>query len=386
MRPVSFTTQNHYVPQWYQRRFYPDGLSEQKVYYLDLTPERKRRGDGGFYTRSAVRRLGVKECFKEDHLYTLFFRNYPSDQIEKRFFGVIDDRGTNAVDFFSNYDYKNGAHEAVHDLLRFMDAQKLRTPKGLDFIRKLTRSKTSQEGLVLMGDLWQMHITIWMEGVWEIVSCDNSTTNFIMTDHPVTTYNKCLFPGSPSCAYPNDAEIERVGTHTIFPLSLTRCLVITNLGYVRNPKANGLRIRENPRYFEQTMFDLRKIQTGRQVSETDVLAINYILKNRAKRYIASHRKEWLYPERDMDITMWNKLGSKYFLFPDPRKVSFTTGFFAGNDRGPTFSQDEYGRIPNDNDPNVRRKRDKEWKSFHDFKDAWDAMYGPLSREEFVKYV
>ncbi len=384
---MSFTSQNHYVPQWYQKRFHFEGAKESKVYYLDLNPDRVKRKDGGYYFRQAIRRLGTKECFKQEHLYTLFFRGYPTDVVEKRFFGTIDDRGAKAVEFFSNYEINDKSGPAFQDLMRFMDAQKLRTAKGLDFIRYLSGKGDAQEVLAIMRSLWQMHVTIWTEGVWEVVKCPQSPTKFIISDHPVNTFNKKLFPGSKYCRYPLDAGIERLGTHTIFPLDLNHCLIITNLGYVRNPKINGLKLRENPRYFAQTIFDIRKVQTGREIEEKDVLAINYIIKRRSKRYIASPEKEWLYPEKHMAKTVWwNKLGSKHFLMPDPRKVSFSTGIYMGGDKGPVWAQDEYGRIPNDKDPQVKRKRDKEWQAFQASKRSWDSIYGPLNIEELRKYI
>jgi hypothetical protein len=133
------------------------------------------------------------------------------------------------------------------------------------------------------------------------------------------------------------------------------------------------------------MIDLRKVQTCREISEEDVIVINFIIKNRARRYIAAPVKEWLYPEKQTRKRLWSKLGSKYFLMPDPRKISFTTGIFTGNDNGPTWAQDEYGRIPNDKDPNIKKKRDKEFKTFHAFQHNWDRLYGPLTKEELSKY-
>jgi len=383
---VSFTSQNHYVPQWYQKRFYPPNVQEKKVFYLDKHPDRVAQKNGSHYARKAIRRLGTKQCFKQEHLYTLFFRDFSSDDIEKKFFGVIDACGAEAVEFFSHYEVNGHSRPAYQDLMRFMDVQKTRTPKGFDYLKTLISSESSQQALAAMQSLWQIHITIWSESVWEIVNCHNSDIKFLMSDHPVVTYNKRLFPGSASCLYPFDAEIQRLGTHTIFPLDWEHCLILTNLGYVRNPKANGLKTRENPRYFQPSVFDLRKIQTEREIPTKDVLAINYILKNRAKRYVAAYEKRWLFPEKEMSTTNWNKLGTKYFLFPDPRKVSFTTGFFAGNDDGPTWAQDEYGRIPDDENANVKRLRDKEWTAFHRFQEAWDSMHGPLSDEEFRKYI
>jgi len=41
--------------------------------------------NGLFHYRDSLRMLGTRECFKDDHLYTLFFGDYASDFIEKSF-------------------------------------------------------------------------------------------------------------------------------------------------------------------------------------------------------------------------------------------------------------------------------------------------------------
>lgn len=384
---MSFTEINHYVPQWYQRRVIPTGLKEQKLYYLDLTPDRVTHPDGSFHYRNESRRLGPPSCFAQQHLYTLFFGVHAADVIEKRFFGAIDRLGADAVDFFSSYTVNNETESALHNLIRYLDAQKLRTPKGLDYIKRMSRRDGShQAALHLMGQLWQLHVTIWMEGVWEVLSCDGSSTKFIVSDHPVSTYNKKLFPLSPKCQYPLDAPIELVGTHTIFPLDLNHCLVITNLGYVRNPWINPLRVRVNPRYFAPTLFDIRKVQIDRHIPEEHVRAINYIIKKRARRYIAAGQKEWLHPERFLKTTMWDNLGNRFFLMPDPRKVSFSTGIFVGYKDGSAWGIDEYGRRPREDDPRIEAQRNLEWKTFQKAKKAWETEFGQLTREELLRYM
>jgi len=382
---MSIAHHNHYVPQWYQKRFLAPDRAEDKLYYLDLDPERVDHPGGGFHYRNALRRLGPVNCFAQDDLYTLTFGNQASDVIETHFFGNIDGNGTSAVEHFSNYEVNAAAESAYRNLMDYMDAQKLRTPKGLDFLRKASGTNNNDAVLQVMGALHRAHITIWSEGVWEVISCHESPTKFIVSDHPVTTYNKGQFPGSSGCQYPIDSPIELLGTHTVFPLDLNRCLVITNLGYVRNPNINPMKVRQNPRYYAETMFDLRKVQTGRQVSEDYVRAINYVLKRRAKRYIAAGKEEWLNPERHLSTTLWNKLGGKIFLMPDPRKVSFTTDFVVGLKDGGAWGHDEYGRLSDENDPAVKRLREKEWETFQASKRSWDSMFGPLSREEMIKY-
>lgn len=383
---MTFAHHNHYVPQWYQKRFLAPGRSEDKLYYLDLAPERVDHPNGGFHYRDALRRLGPVSCFAQDDLYTLTFGDQASDIIETRFFGGIDGNGPTAVEHFSDYEVNNAAGDAYQNLTRYMDAQKLRTPKGLDLLRKLGGADDNEVVLHVMGMLHQVHITIWSEGVWEVIACDESPTKFIISDHPVTTYNKSEFPGSKACKYPLDSRIELLGTHTIFPLDLNRCLVITNLGYVRNPKINPTRPRVNARYFEESMFDLRSIQRGRQVIEDYVRAVNHVIKSRAKRYVAAGKREWLYPERHLPTLMWNKLGGRDFLMPDPRKVKFTTGMYMGWDDGRAWGHDEYGRHSDENDPEVKRLRAKEWAAFQASKAAWDSRYGKLDREDWKKYI
>ena len=83
--------------------------------------------------------------------------------------------------------------------------------------------------------------------------------------------------------------------------------------------------------------------------------------------------------------MWNKLGDRFFLMPDPRKVSFSTGIFIGGKDGSSWATDEYGRPVRDDDPQVEKLRDKEWDTFQKAKQAWDQKFGKLTRDEMVRY-
>lgn len=380
--PADFTAINHYVPQWYQNRFIPAGLKERKYHYLDMAPERVPDGSSkGFHLRNERRHLGPISCFEQEHLYTLFFGGNATDVIEKKFFGKIDDAGSAALELFLDYNWTKLEQHTIYDFLDFIGAQKLRTPKGLDHLKLVAKGADHRRALVYMQQLRQVYVTMWMECVWEVLYCDHSPTKFIVSDHPVTTYNKGLFPLSEPCTYPKDAGIDLLGTHTIFPLSLNRCLVLTNLGYVRNPAVNPVKPRENPRAYQQTMFDMRTVQTGRQIAEQDVQAINYIMKKRARRFVAAGEKEWLFPEKHFEKTMWNKLGDQFFLMPDPRKMQFTTEILMGFNGGGGFGVDEYGRRPTRKDSDVKALRDKEWITFHKHRKLWESKFGVLSGAE-----
>jgi hypothetical protein len=94
--------ENHYVPCWYQERFLPT-TGECKFRYLDLHPEQFRDPSGVLRTKKNVWRWGASSCFKETDLYTVKHGRYESTDIERFFFGKVDEDGREAVEFFSRY-------------------------------------------------------------------------------------------------------------------------------------------------------------------------------------------------------------------------------------------------------------------------------------------
>lgn len=366
----NFTIANHYVPQWYQKRFFALGSNSTTLFYLDKTPDKILLPNGAVKLKKSLYVQGPKKCFKQDHLYTLLFGDLATDVIEKRFFGALDRRGDEAVRFFEDYSYREGAHEAFSAMLDYLAAQLFRTPKGLHLIRVLARSPDHQHALRALLNYWQLYKTIWQEGVWEVFHCKNSQTKFIISDCPVTTYNKQVFPGSLEVGRFGIALFERIGTHVLFPLGAEHCLCITNLQYVRNPKVKTTKFRENPRYYGQGLFDLRKIQHGREISEDEVIAVNHVLKTNSLRYVASSSEGSLQPEKRLKEKFWSKVGGPYFLHPDPRKVSFTTAIFTGGGKGPSLGTNEYGHYDIDN-KRARALREVEWRTFQAAKASWD---------------
>jgi Protein of unknown function (DUF4238) len=357
---------HHYVPQWHQRRFLPDGQS--KLYYLDLKPETILSG-GVKHTRKALRCLGPARCFCVEDLYSMRFGKATSDAMERFLFGNVDRDGAAAVDFFRVYDdYKDGIHEAFRALVAYMGAQRFRTPRGLDWIRRAGGVPDHTRTLMVMSELFQLYSAMWMEGVWEIVHARNSTVKFIISDEPVTFFNRLVFPGE--APYPGGDDFPNVGTRTIFPLSMDSCLIITHLQLVRNPHHKPLAIRENARMFGKTMFDLTDIQFGRELEENEILRINHILKLCATRFIAAADKEALYPERHLAGPNWAKLDDDWFLLPNPWKVAFTTGLMMGFKDGRTLAVDEYGRDPRHSRYEERKRQNTEFQTFEQCKREW----------------
>jgi hypothetical protein len=356
---------HHYVPQWYQREFLPAG--QGRFYYLDLHPETIVTGNRS-YTRRSLLRWGPAQCFFKNDLYSLKLGNWTSDQIETMFFGDIDRRGQAAVKVYRNYKgYTDGLREAFPALTQYMDAQRFRTPKGLDQLRKLTDVRDQNTALMVLQKVFRYHTTMWSEGVWEIVSARRSSTKFILTDEPVTFFNRRLFPSE--SVYPGDIELDKTGTRTLFPLGPEACLIITHTQLARNPRSNPLAPRENARAYDMTMRYLLDTQFDRELEEDEVLRTNVILKTRATRYIAAAREESLYPERLASTTDWAKLDNDWFLLPNLYKIHFRTGIVAGGD-GFRFDRDEYGYSPRDANYQNKRRRKREHEAHDRTRHEW----------------
>lgn len=278
--------------------------------------------NGHQYTRNALLRWGPPRCFYLDDLYTTAFGAWKSTEIEERFFGPVDQQGKAAVEYFATFERPSADSEKLGAMLPYMSIQKLRTPKGLGNFFSITGSDNQNNALIRMQEVQQIFCTLWTECVWCIADASESSTKFILSDHPITVYNQGCFPGSKYCLGHNDPDIGLNGTHTIFPLSLEKILILTNLSWVRNPHGKPIKERPNPVPFRRTVFNFHDIQTGRMLSDEEVNEINLIIKKRAYRYIAAAEEEWLYPEKKVSTNQWNQLGDGYLLMPDPRSVSF----------------------------------------------------------------
>ena len=340
---MEITRRNHYVPIWYQKLFIPAGSSQ--LYYVDLVPERKALPDGRVITLHDCCLWGPKKCFWEKDLYTTSFFGIPNDEIERFLFGAIDTAGSAAVRALLENDIAK-LHDLFNKFFEYLDAQKIRTPKGLDWI-KTKYPRLSQLQLMLeMQQIRQLHCTMWVEAVREIVSAEDSDIKFILTDHPVTIYNPACPLDSINCKYPEDPSTAFKGSQTIFPIDLNHCLILTNLEYAREPQRTDLLTnRTNARNFGQTISRIDAMIRSRKLKPEDVGAINYILKARARRYIAAANKKWLYPEHNLQGN-WAEIG-KVLLPPKNELWHFGGEMYFGYKDGSTHYQDEFGRTVGD---------------------------------------
>ncbi|MGN6620491.1 MAG: DUF4238 domain-containing protein, partial [Sphingomonas sp.] len=263
-----------------------------------------------------------------------------NDEIERKLFGDIDTRGSRAVRAFAGTDIA-AWHEHFGTFFEYIDIQKLRTPKGLAWLRAQYPALHQNELMMEMQGIRMLHTTIWTECVREIVSAEDAGVKFLLTDHPVTIYNHALPPEAPQCAFPHDPGIALKASQTLFPMSRNHCLILTNLEYAENPSGPPLEKRIFARNFRQSMVRTDKMIRTRRLTDIEVARINHVLKSRAQRHIAAGKREWLYPEQHASGT-WADLAAT--LLP-PRDELWRYGgeTYVGFKDGSVRYQDAYGR-------------------------------------------
>jgi len=376
---ISNTYNNHhYVPQWYQKNFIFNNKKQKELYYLELNPKQSTTQNGHiYYPKNPISRP-TEHCFNEDNLYSLSINQQTIKLIETEIFGVIDKKSSDSINYFQNFQHPSVKPEALDYLLLHMSSQKLRTPKGLKWLENKFKIKNKNDLLEILVDLLYLYCAIWTDSIWQIADATNSNTKFILSDHPVTTYNKTCGPHSNLCRDYNDPDIRLNGTHTIFPLSLNKIIIITNLSWARNPYQNSKSTRPNPDFFRDAMFKFTDIQTHRLLTEQEVREINYIIKKRAYKYIASTEKEWLYPEKYVS-KKWDSYGKGYLLMPDPRSLSLGGTIYVGHNNNATKVYDEYSRHPNNPDFEKESKTLSEKNTLYKFKGEFARLFGPYRR-------
>ncbi|HTE57195.1 MAG TPA: DUF4238 domain-containing protein [Verrucomicrobiae bacterium] len=339
---------NHYVPEWYQKNFISPDSTDGSYFYLRLRPEGFRDSKGRLHYAKPLKKWHPSRCFAEDDLYTTRFSGLESRDIERLFFGAIDTKGKDAVDHFINYQYPDWRGEPIGDLLQYMTTQRMRTKKGLVWLSEQINSNDTNEILRRMVELKNVFDAIWTECVWQLVDAADSDTKFIVSDHPITIYNRQLGPRQPTwCKGFRDPDIRMVGSHTVFPLNLNKALILTNLSWVRNPYQSSKNLRPNPGFYRNTVFDFHRLHLNRKLSELEVKQLNFIIKSRAYMFIASGKEEWLYPERDISKSDWNIFGNGILCMPDPRSMNYGGEIFGSSGAGTKWAVDSYGRRPND---------------------------------------
>lgn len=331
------TKDNHYIPQWHQKGFMSDRdnqLRHQMRKEISLPNGELKVYEGCKWYTPAQRFYG-------EHLYSTFFGEEVNDDIERKLFGPIDDNGSKAVRAFLTDDQAEWHHH-FEDFFTYLDAQKLRTPKGLDWIRSKYPELNQLQLMIEMQSLRTIHCALWAEGVRELVSAEDSDVKFIVSDHPITVYNYACPPDSELCEYPNDPDISLKGSQTIFPLDKNRCLILTNLEYAQDPgNANPLEQRTNATRMRRSMVNTIEFINNRKLTADGVTKINHIIKSRAKESVAAGKEDWLYPESGITCD-WAEL--RHVLLPPENELYRYGGeMYAHFEDGTVHYQDAFGR-------------------------------------------
>lgn len=296
--------------------------------------------DGRLIRGRSVFDAPPKRCFYQTDLYSTFFGAAVNDEIERRLFGDIDTRGADAVRAFEATD-PAAWHEHLGAFFEYLDIQKLRTPKGLAWLKGQYPALDQNELMREMLGIRMLHTTIWAQCVREVVSAEDSDVKFIVTDHPVTIYNHALPPSAPQCVYPNDPSIALKASQTLFPLSRNHCLILTNLEYAKDPSAAPTEKRTFARNFRPSLVRTDKFIRIRRLMSLEVARINRVLKARARRYVAAGRREWLQPEGSA-VGSWVELAAT-LLPPSSQLWGFGGEIFVGYRDGSVRYQDAFGR-------------------------------------------
>lgn len=319
---------HHYVPQWYQRRFLPKGKGE--FFVLDKTPIRSILcGDGqvrALQKPKRIRQSGTNELFQEENFYSLSFPLVTKDILEKTLFGTLDDLGSigNAMLLewptttphpdSDCYPFQFGdPNKQILNLIKFIDAQKSRTPRGIDSLK----TKLSQYGYSDIDNNLAMSLfikrrhdncTVWLESLWEIFSTPSLEHRFLLSDEPVLFYNMDCFPASKECSYPFEPHPFWRGTRVIYPLSPYKLLLLSHKEHVDQPsRLKAKRMRQNARIYGDTIFGFTEIENSRTLTADEVLAINHAIKIRATRFVASPIQDDLFPEDSLKPIRWSSL-------------------------------------------------------------------------------
>lgn len=287
---MSDPRKHHYVPEWYQKGFFEPAADT--VAYLDLSPPDIMLPNGNTKKGSSRFSKAVPaRCFWRRDIYSTFFGAEPNVEIEKMLFGMIDTQGSQAVRAMASRDVARW-HAHFTSFFVYMDAQKLRTPKGLEWLRSRYQHLTQNALMQEMQAVRTMHCGLWVGAVREVVSAEQSGVKFIISDHPVTVYNYALAPEHAHCRYPDDPSIALKASQTIFPLNRDFCLILTNLEYAQDPALSDPAEKKTfARHFHEAMTRTNAFIRTRSLFDDDVARINLIIKRRARRYIAAGRDE-----------------------------------------------------------------------------------------------
>jgi len=329
------TKRNHYVPEWYQKRFLKEG---QNTFFVNTVQKNIKLPNG---TEKAItpkiKIKGPDKIFYGIDLYNIFFKGIRIDEIEKFFFGSIDRKGKSGLIDYVNNDI-SGMHHSFSDFLEYISIQKIRTPLGLSLLKEKFHPKMSYAQLLIeMQFIKHIYCTIFAESVREVVSAKNSNIKFLLSDNPVAIYNPQILPEDKIF---RTCSLHSIGTQILFPLDLNHCLIFTHLEYAKNPNiADTLKTKTNARNMDTPLIYLEANIRKRELSDNEVLIINNIIKKNSEKHYAASEREWLFPEKTIS-KKWHEYTD--VLLPKDELYKFDGETFIGYKDGSVEYRDNLG--------------------------------------------
>lgn len=329
------TKRNHYVPEWYQKRFLKEG---QSTFFVNTVQKNIKLPNGTEKTITPkIKIKGPDKIFYGMDLYNIFFKGIRIDEIEKFFFGSIDRKGKVGLIDYVNNDI-SGMHHSFSDFLEYISIQKIRTPLGLSLLKEKFHPKMSYAQLLIeMQFIKHIYCTIFAESVREVVSAKNSNIKFLLSDNPVAIYNPQILPEDKIF---RTCSLHSIGTQILFPLDLNHCLIFTHLEYAKNPSiADTLKTKINARNMDTPLIYLEANIRKRELSDNEVLIINNIIKKNSEQYYAASNRECLFPEKTI-----SKKWSEYrdVLLPKDELYKFDGETVIGHKDGSVEYRDNLG--------------------------------------------
>lgn len=118
---MAVTRDNHYVSRWYQEGFFLPG--QKSLAYLDMSPNEHLLPNSRTVQGRSLFDSTPSRAFFQTDLYSTFFGASVNDEIERRLFGDIDTRGSNAARAFIGTDISEW-HRHFEALFEYIDVQK----------------------------------------------------------------------------------------------------------------------------------------------------------------------------------------------------------------------------------------------------------------------
>ena len=355
------STRHHYVPQWYQRNFLTAGKGE--FYVFDKNPLKSVLCPDGTQRLISkpreIRRSGTSELFQIDDLYSVNSKWLPSDVVEKLFFGPLDSNGKVSLEVFTFWpktiprpeyslyptNFGNPA-EHMQSLAAYINAQMLRTPRGLNlirnsFLRQAGRQPNNNYLMAVIRRSYTDLIAMIVESHWQIHETENTQDRFLLSDEPITLYNFRSYPNNPESSKFSVPSPFWRGTRILFPLSSNKLLTLSHKEHLDKPSAKkSKKPRRNARVSDFAITNFTEIENDEPLNSYEVAAVNFVIKARSRRYVASENRASLFPERIVGQLRWSELDKLL----RPRFTSYLTSseyFFEMKD-GSSYGYNAFG--------------------------------------------